>query len=43
MAKPLFSVETNARAFSAAMNLIAKEVIPQAVTETVNTCVKGSN
>ncbi len=43
MAKPLFSVETNARAFSAAMNLIAKEVIPQAVTETVNTCVKGAN
>lgn len=43
MAKPLFSVETNAKAFTKAMELVAKEVIPKAITETVNTCVKGAN
>jgi len=43
MSKPLFSVETNAKAFTKAMNLVSKEVVPKAISETVNTCVKGSN
>ena len=43
MGKPMFSVESDIKAYTRKMNKINKELLPQAIGATVNTACKGAH
>ena len=43
MARPMISVTTDVKAWTRKMNRVNRELLPKAITETVNTAAKGSH